>query len=82
MASRVNARGRITLDREAREALGVEPGMVAVQIIVDGHLEIYFIPAPHERSLFGILPPREPGPPPDWETLKEQAAAAIAADAL
>ncbi len=82
MGSRVNARGQITLDRAAREALGIEPGMVAVQVIVDDHLEVYFVPAPHERSLFGILPPQDPGPIPDWESLEERAAAAIAADAM
>jgi bifunctional DNA-binding transcriptional regulator/antitoxin component of YhaV-PrlF toxin-antitoxin module len=81
MASRVSKRGQITLDRAAREALAVEPGMIAVQIIVDGHLEIYFVPAPHRRSLFGILPPQDPGPVPDWETLEERAAASIASDA-
>lgn len=82
MASRVSARGQITLDRAAREALGVEPGMVAVQIIVEGHLEIYFIPAPHNRSLFGILARPDMGEPPDWETLEERAAAAIAAEVM
>jgi hypothetical protein len=39
------------------------------------------VPAPHRRSLFGILPPQDPGPVPDWETLEERAAASIASDA-
>ncbi|HEY7063752.1 MAG TPA: hypothetical protein VII06_19895 [Chloroflexota bacterium] len=82
MASRVNARGQITLDRAVCEALGVEPGIIAVQMLIDGHLEIYFAPVPHERSLFGVLAPQDSGPVPDWDTLEERAAASIAADAL
>jgi hypothetical protein len=29
--------------------------MVAYQRVVDGHLEVVFLPAPHNRSLFGAL---------------------------
>ena len=82
MASQVSTRGQITIDREAREALSVEPGMVAVQIVVDNHLEVYFIPAPHRESVFGVLPPREPVSMEDWDEIRERAADAIAADAL
>ena len=55
MVSRVSERGQITIDRKARKELKVEPGMVAQQRVVDGRLEIVFLPAPHRRSLFGVL---------------------------
>ncbi|HET8629649.1 MAG TPA: hypothetical protein VFL91_19700 [Thermomicrobiales bacterium] len=55
MSSRVSERGQITIDREARRELGVEPGMIAYQRVVDGHLEVLFLPAPHRRSLYGAL---------------------------
>jgi hypothetical protein len=55
--------------------------MIAVQVVVDDHLQVYFIPARHRRSLFGRLPPREPVATDDWEALEEQAARSIAAEA-
>lgn len=55
MASQVSERGQITIDRTIREQLGVEPGMVAYQSVVDGRLEIVFLPAPHRESLYGAL---------------------------
>jgi hypothetical protein len=82
MTSSVSTRGQITIDRQAREALSIEPGMEAVQIVVDGHLEVYFLPARHNRSLLGVLPPREPVSIEDWDRIREGAADAIAADAL
>ena len=81
MASQVSARGQITIDKTARQALAVKPCMVAVQIVVDGHLEVYFIPARHRDSLFGVLPPREPVTADDWGEIRERAARSIAADA-
>lgn len=55
MAGTVSTRGQITVDLEARKRLGVEPGMVADQRVVDRRLEVVFLPAPHSRSLAGIL---------------------------
>lgn len=55
MASQVSERGQITIDRAAREQLGVRPGMVAYQRVVSGHLEVIFLPAPHHRSLYGVF---------------------------
>ena len=82
MATQVSARGEITIEREAREALGIEPGMIAVQLVVDGHLEVYFIPAPHRRSLFGVLRPKQPVAEADWAEIRERAERSIAEDAL
>lgn len=55
MVSQVSRRGQITIDRAAREKLGVEAGMIAYQRVVNGRLEVIFLPAPHRRSLFGVF---------------------------
>ena len=81
MATQVSTRGQITVDRQARRALLVAPGMVAVQFVVDDHLEVYFLPAPHRRSLFGVLSRCEDRAPQEWAALEERAAQTIAAEA-
>ncbi len=81
MASQVNARGQITIDHAAREALSVKPGMVAVQVVAGDHLEVYFVPARYQRSLFGVLPPQEPVRADDWDHIEEAAARSVAAEA-
>lgn len=78
MASQVTTRGQITIDRAARRALGVTGGMEAVQVVVNDHLEVYFLPPRHRRSLFGMLPPRQRVAVEDWARLEEQAARSIA----
>jgi len=62
MSSRVGERGQITIDKSIRDSLGIKPKDVAVQEVVDGRVVIYFVPAPHRRSLRGILKskPRRP----------------------
>ncbi|MBI3972959.1 MAG: hypothetical protein HY332_16910 [Chloroflexi bacterium] len=55
--------------------------MVAVQVVAGDHLEVYFVPARHRRSLFGSLPPREPQVPVSWDEIEERAARSIAAEA-
>jgi bifunctional DNA-binding transcriptional regulator/antitoxin component of YhaV-PrlF toxin-antitoxin module len=55
MASRVSDRGQITIDRSLRNQLGIRPGMVAHQRVVNGHLEVVFLPEPHSRSLYGAF---------------------------
>jgi bifunctional DNA-binding transcriptional regulator/antitoxin component of YhaV-PrlF toxin-antitoxin module len=61
MVSQVSGRGQITIDRAIRRHLGIQPGMIAYQRVVDGRLEVRFLPAPHRRSLFGVL--HRPGEP-------------------
>ncbi len=62
MSSRVSDRGQITIDRAARERLGVQPGMIAHQRVVGGRLEIVFLPVPHRRSLYGVFAQKSPLP--------------------
>lgn len=81
MTSRVDRRDRITIDRAAREALGVAPGMLAYQRVVAGRLEVLFLPGPHRRSLYGAL--HREGEPPrvlTGDQLEEAVMEAIAAE--
>lgn len=55
MVTQVSERGQITIDRKIRRELGIQPGMIAYQRVVSGHLEVVFLPAPHRRSLFGVF---------------------------
>ena len=45
----------MVIAKELRDRLGVEPGWLAVQRLVDDHLEVYFLPPEHSRSLKGSL---------------------------
>jgi len=61
--SQVSDRGQITIDKSLRKRLGVKPGMIAYQRVVEGwKLEIIFLPAPHRRSQFGVF--HQEGEPP------------------
>jgi len=55
MAYKVGPKGQVVIAKEARERLGVQPGWITVQRLVGDHLEVYFFPPPHERSLKGRL---------------------------
>jgi hypothetical protein len=81
MAGTVSTRGQITIDLELRRELSIEPGMVAHQRVVDGRLEVVFLPAPHTRSLAGML--HRPGDNEavlTGEELEEAAMLGLAAD--
>ena len=77
MASQVSDRGQITIERAIRKQLGIQPGMVAHQRVVDGRLEVIFLPAPHDRSLFGVF--HREGEPPRITTPEELEAAVMEA---
>ena len=55
MANMVGEKGQVVIEKPLREALGVQPGFVTVQTLVDDHLEIRFFPPEHNRSLRGAL---------------------------
>ncbi len=78
MSATVNPRGQITIDRDARTRLGVQPGMIAVQQVVGDQLIVTFIPAPHERSAAGILGMPPSAAPTDWSEVREAAERALA----
>ena len=77
MTSRVGERGQVTIEKTIRERLGIRPKDIAVQEIVGGRVIIHFLPAPHRRSLRGILKPRPRKPIKDWreaqQTIEEAA---------
>ena len=51
----VGPRGHVIIEKEIRERLGVKPGWIALQRLVDNHVQVYFLPSPHRRSLKGVL---------------------------
>lgn len=55
MSTTVGTKGQVTIEREIREALGVQPGWRAIQRRVGNHVVISFRPPKHHRSLLGIL---------------------------
>lgn len=75
MASTVGERGQVTIEKAIREQLGVSAGDLAVQRIEEGRVVIEFVPAPHRRSLAGIL--REKVRPvaddADWQAVRDYA---------
>ncbi len=74
--ARVGIKGQVVIEKPIRDALGIEPGAVAVQALVGDHVEIRFYPPEHERSLAGILGHRLPKPDlpqPSWEEVRRQA---------
>ena len=57
MTAKVGAKGQVVIDKEIRDRLGVRPGWIALQRLVDDHVEISFVPPEHHRSLKGSLAP-------------------------
>ena len=55
MSSKVGEKGQIVIEQEIRDQLRIEPGWIAVQRLVDGHLEVYFLPPEDDRSTAGRL---------------------------
>jgi AbrB family looped-hinge helix DNA binding protein len=66
MAHVVGPKGQVVIEKEIRDRLGIGPGWKAIQRIVDDHVELRFIPPPHNRSLAGclrhLMDPNKPAP--------------------
>jgi len=71
VANRVGTKGQVVIEKAIRDELGVEPGWTALQQVVDGHVEIYFVPPRHNRSLAGVLAPYTDVRIPDEEAFHE-----------
>lgn len=55
MPTVVGPKGQVVIEKQIREHLNVQPGALAVQRLAGDHVEIYFLPSPHRRSLRGAL---------------------------
>jgi bifunctional DNA-binding transcriptional regulator/antitoxin component of YhaV-PrlF toxin-antitoxin module len=55
MGNLVGEKGQVVIQKPLRDALGVQPGFVTVQTLVNDHVEIRFYPPEHTRSLRGAL---------------------------
>ena len=55
MANAVGLKGQVVIEKEIRDRLGIQPGWQTVQMLVDGRVEMYFLPPEHRRSLKGCL---------------------------
>jgi len=55
MAHVVGPKGQVVIAKDIRNQLGVEPGWLALQRLVNDHVEVYFLPPEHKKSLQGIL---------------------------
>ena len=85
MTNVVGKKGQVVISKKIRDELGVEPGWLALQSIVNGHVEIYFVPPEHNRSLLGSLAPYtdvviQPGE--EWRKAKEKAWEAAAREKI
>ena len=76
MPNVVGQKGQVVISKKIRDKLGIEPGWWALQSIVDGHLEIHFVPPEHNRSLLGSLKefiPPGAGEGLSWQEMREMA---------
>ena len=72
MATKVGTKGQFVIEKRLRNELGIGPGWMAVQHVVDGQLRVSFVPPVHEESLFGILSHyADKAPPPTGEDIEE-----------
>ena len=77
MTCKVGDRGEIVIEKELREQLGIGPGWIALQRLVDNRIEIQFIPPEHDKSLKGYLAEYvnedNAFDDEDWQKIKENA---------
>ncbi|MEW6231624.1 MAG: AbrB/MazE/SpoVT family DNA-binding domain-containing protein [Chloroflexota bacterium] len=55
MAHVVGPKGQVVISKEIRDQLGVKPGWLALQRLVNDHVVVYFLPPEHRKSLKGSL---------------------------
>jgi AbrB family looped-hinge helix DNA binding protein len=50
MATVMGPKGQVTISKEIRERLGIGPGWMAVQHVVDEHVELHFVAPDQDAS--------------------------------
>jgi bifunctional DNA-binding transcriptional regulator/antitoxin component of YhaV-PrlF toxin-antitoxin module len=55
MGNRVGPKGQVVISKPTRDRLGIGPGWEALEQVVGDHVELYFVPPPHDHSLKGSL---------------------------
>lgn len=75
MLHKVGPKGQVVIAKEIRDRLGIRPGWIALQRLVDNHVEVYFLPPEHRRSLKGSLAEhlKVHIPPEEWQEAREMA---------
>lgn len=76
MAHVVGTKGQVVIAKEIRDQLGVEPGWLALQRLVNDHVEVYFLPPEHRNSLKGSLAKHvrvQVSPGDEWDKAREMA---------
>ena len=85
MAYTVGAKGQLVIAKDIRDRLGVEPGWIALERLIDDHVEIYFVPPEHDRSLLGVLSShtqRRVAAGEEWQQAREHAWSAAAREKM
>jgi AbrB family looped-hinge helix DNA binding protein len=76
MSYTVGSKGQVVISKAIRDELGVQPGWLALQRLVDGHVELYFLPPEHDESLAGSLAKYtdvKVGPGEEWARARDHA---------
>ncbi|MFP3975287.1 MAG: AbrB/MazE/SpoVT family DNA-binding domain-containing protein [Dehalococcoidia bacterium] len=76
MAHVVGFKGQVVIAKEIRDQLGVQPGWLALQRLVNDHVEVYFLPPEHRKSLKGSLANHAKGhvaTGPEWDKARDMA---------
>jgi bifunctional DNA-binding transcriptional regulator/antitoxin component of YhaV-PrlF toxin-antitoxin module len=81
MSTLVGTKGQVTIEKEIRTALGVEPGWRAIQRLDGDCVVIEFRPPKHRRSLAGVLAGKAKRTFPTPEELEAAIGEAWAAEA-
>ena len=78
----VGSKGQVVIAKDIRDRLAIEPGWSALQRIVGDHVEVYFVPPEHRRSLRGSLAGHIKAHVPviDWEKARRRAWKAASAE--
>jgi AbrB family looped-hinge helix DNA binding protein len=55
MAHRIGAKGQVVIAKEIRDELGIGPGWETIQRVVDGRVQLTFLPPVSDESRMGSL---------------------------